>query len=211
MGITAFFSEATDSPLAQPERQANCLLLGLCKGTVKESKFIEAEWHIYASVNYTIIGSDYGLLPDWCQAIIIRTNARILLIGPLGTNFSEILIKIHTFNFKKMPLKMSSGNWWPFCLSLNVLTCPISDAEWRCSAPTKITTYWPESQSREAWCPSWHMLQPSTAWPGNKVRKWCHITLYLLNTHCCWVVSYTVIGFGQQQFSAMHKPCMLII
>ena len=31
----------------------------------------------------------------------------ILLIGPLGTNFSEILIEIHTFSFKKMHLKMS--------------------------------------------------------------------------------------------------------
>ena len=39
----------------------------------------------------------------------------------LGTNFSEILIKIHTFSFKEMPLKMSSANWWPFCLGLNVL------------------------------------------------------------------------------------------
>ena len=37
------------------------------------------------------------------------------------TNFSAILIKIHTFSFKKMQLKMSSGNWRPFCLSLNVL------------------------------------------------------------------------------------------
>ena len=29
--------------------------------------------------------------------------------APLGTNFNEILIKIHTFSFKKMHLKMSSG------------------------------------------------------------------------------------------------------
>ena len=39
--------------------------------------------------NLTIIGSDNGLSPDRSQAII-WTNARILLIGPLGTNFSEI-------------------------------------------------------------------------------------------------------------------------
>ena len=30
---------------------------------------------------------------------IIWTNAGILLIGPLGTNFSEILIEIHIFSF----------------------------------------------------------------------------------------------------------------
>ena len=52
---------------------------------------------------------------------IIWTNARILLIGPLGTNFSQILIEIYTFSFKKMHLKMSSGKWRPFCLGLNVL------------------------------------------------------------------------------------------
>ena len=32
---------------------------------------------------------------------IIWTNAGILLLGPLGTNFSEILIEIHTFSLKK--------------------------------------------------------------------------------------------------------------
>ena len=32
------------------------------------------------------------------------TNAGILFIGPLETNFSEILIEIHTFSFKKMHL-----------------------------------------------------------------------------------------------------------
>ena len=52
---------------------------------------------------------------------IIWTNAGILLIGPLETNFSEILIEIHTFSFKKMHLKMSSGKSRPFCLGLNVL------------------------------------------------------------------------------------------
>ena len=69
----------------------------------------------------TSIGSDKGLSPGRRQAII-WTNAGILLIGPLGTNFSEILIKIHTFSFKKMHLKMLSGKWRPFCLGLNVLT-----------------------------------------------------------------------------------------
>ena len=68
----------------------------------------------------TIIGSDNGLSPGQRQAII-WTNAGILLIGPLGTNFSEILIKVYTFSFKKMHLKMSSGKWRPSCLVLNEL------------------------------------------------------------------------------------------
>ena len=56
----------------------------------------------------------------WRQTII-WTNDGILLIGPLGTNFSETLIGIQTFPFKKMHLKMSSAKWRPFCLGLNVL------------------------------------------------------------------------------------------
>ena len=69
----------------------------------------------------TSIGSDNGLSPGRRQAII-WTNAGILLIEPLGTNFSEILIRIQAFSFKKMHLKMSSAKWRPFCLGLNVLT-----------------------------------------------------------------------------------------
>ena len=68
----------------------------------------------------TIIGSDNGLSPGRCQAII-WTNAVILFIEPLGTNFSEILIAIHIVSLQKMHFNMLSGKWWPFCLGLNVL------------------------------------------------------------------------------------------
>ena len=66
-------------------------------------------------------GSVNGLSSGRRQAII-WTNAGILLIAPLGTNFSEILIKIYAFSFNTMRLKMSSGKWRPFSLGLNVLT-----------------------------------------------------------------------------------------
>ena len=78
--------------------------------------------HICVS-KLTIIDSDNGLSPGWRQAIN-WTNAGILLTGPLGTNFSETLIEICTFSFKKMHLKMSSGKWRPFCFALNVSSCP---------------------------------------------------------------------------------------
>ena len=77
--------------------------------------------HICVS-KLTTIGSDNGLLPSRRQAII-WTNAGISLIGTSGTNFSEILIEIHTFSFKKMHLKMLSGKWRPFRFGLNVLSC----------------------------------------------------------------------------------------
>ena len=51
----------------------------------------------YVSVNWVSIGSDNGLSPAQCQAII-WTSVGILLMGPLRTNFSEIRIKIQNFH-----------------------------------------------------------------------------------------------------------------
>ena len=64
----------------------------------------------------TITGSDNGLSPGRRQAII-WTNVGILLIGTLGTNFSEILSEIHTFSFMKMHFKMSSILSRPQCVN----------------------------------------------------------------------------------------------
>ena len=58
------------------------------------------------------IGSGNGLSSVRHHAIT-ATNADLLLIG---TNFSEIWIKILNYSFTKMHLKMFS-KWWPFCLN----------------------------------------------------------------------------------------------
>ena len=72
--------------------------------------------HICSS-NLTIIGS--------CRLVVAKPlSASMLeycLIGPLETNFNDILIQIETFSFKKMHLKVLSAKWQPFCLSLIVL------------------------------------------------------------------------------------------
>ena len=70
--------------------------------------------------NLIIIGQDNGLSPGRRQAII-WTNAGMLWIGPWGTNFSEILIGIHTFSSKKIHSKVSSAKCCSFRLGLNVL------------------------------------------------------------------------------------------
>ena len=75
--------------------------------------------HICVS-KLTIISSDNGLSPSRRHAII-WTNTEIFLIGPIGTNASEILIGISTFSFKKMHLKMSFGKWRPSYLGIDVL------------------------------------------------------------------------------------------
>ena len=61
----------------------------------------------------TIIGSDDGLSPGRRQGII-WTSAVISLTGPVGINFREILIEIHTTSVTKLQLKMSSVRWRTF-------------------------------------------------------------------------------------------------
>ena len=57
----------------------------------------------------TIIDSDMACRLDgtkpWSEPML-----KHLLIWPLGTNFSKILIEIYTFSVRKMHLKTSSGN-----------------------------------------------------------------------------------------------------
>ena len=86
-------------------------------------------------IKLTIIVSDNGLSPCRRQAII-WTSGRILLIRTLGTNFSEILIAIHTFSFKNIDLKISSGKWRPSCLVLNVL---MRTTRWKCASLIAIS------------------------------------------------------------------------
>ena len=78
--------------------------------------------HICLS-NLTIIETDIGLSPGRHQAIIL-TNAGKLFIRPLGTNFNEILIEIHTFLFKKIHLKcrleMATILSRPQCVNKNI-------------------------------------------------------------------------------------------
>ena len=104
------FSPCNDDPVQR------CIYVAL---VVDELTYWGRVTQIYVS-KLTIIGSDNGLSPGRRQAII-WTNAGLWVIGTLGTNFSEIFIKIHTFSFMKMHLKMSSGKWRPFCLGLNCL------------------------------------------------------------------------------------------
>ena len=60
--------------------------------------------HICVS-KITFIGLNNGL-----RLAIIWTSAGILLIGPLGANFSEIFIEIQIVSSKKIHLKRSSAN-----------------------------------------------------------------------------------------------------
>ena len=95
--------------------------------------------HICVS-KLTIIGSDNGLSPGRRQAII-WTNAGILSIGPLGTNFNETLIEIQTFSLKKIRLKISSAKRRPFSLGINVSSIATQAAVYIAILSTQIVIY----------------------------------------------------------------------
>ena len=115
LNITGLFLNLLHKVLQLKSKWRKCTLF------YPEAALTHWGWVTHICVSkLTSIGSDNGLSPGRRQAII-WTNAAILLIGPLRTNFSEILIAIETFSFKKMHLKISSAKWRPFCLGLNVL------------------------------------------------------------------------------------------
>ena len=109
-------------------RCSDCSSLGeisLWNGTVTLMMLADAlttsltHWGRVAHIcvgNLGIIDLGNGLSPGRRQAII-WTNAEILLIGPMGTNFNVSLFEIHAFPFT-FHLKMSSGKLRPFCVSL---------------------------------------------------------------------------------------------
>ena len=74
---------------------------------------------------YLMMQHQPGLSPDRCQAII-WTNAGLLLIGPLGTNFSEILIEIFIQEnaFECVVCETAAILSWPQCVKVNLVYLP---------------------------------------------------------------------------------------
>ena len=121
----------------------------------------------------TIIGSDNDLSPGRRQAII-WTNAGILLIWTLGTNFSEISSEIHAFSFTKMLLKMSSAKWRPFCLGLNVLSFYLSNL-----LNNDILTKWIPMWNKKEWHIYFKNMMSRNGWCLN-INSWCLLSV----CHC---------------------------
>ena len=132
----------------------------------------------------TIIGPHNGLSPGRRQAII-WTNAGILLIEPWGTNFSEILIGIQAFSFKKMHLKMSSVKWRPFCLGLNVLTCVFLRSWWPVSMIAhQVTSHDLEPMLSTMQTHPRQQCEFGQRWP-NVVTTVPTLGQHWPNLHCC--------------------------
>ena len=141
-------------------------------------------------------------------------NAGMLLIGPLGTNLSENLIRIQTFSFKKIRFKMSSARRHPFFLGLNVLILSytymhsflvkfqlppfLSDAYYNEYA--KITLHW------KKWL-KYFEHQYSQA--GSDVSFWSSI--YGWNSYNVWIIRDIVHCYMQWSLSLMTTSMIKFI
>ena len=97
----------------------------------------------------------------------------ILSIGPSGMNFSEVLLEIHSFSFKKIHLKMSSGKWRPLCLGVNVLIKHCRDENRGCVC----TATHPTARSGEDNKPT-----PLGLWGENyPILRKCHFPVRVLS------------------------------
>ena len=123
----------------------------------------------------TIIGSDNGLSPERHQAII-WTIAGIVLIGPLVTNFSEILIEIQTFSLKKIRFKMSSAKCCSFHLGLNVLNV---QAPWN-HLHIKMLFYQ-------------HYKDNAVSWPSKLYNGNLHYSDVIMGTMASQTTSVTIV------------------
>ena len=142
----------------------------------------------------TIIGSDNGLSPDRRQAII-WTNDGILSIWPPGTNISEMLSEmlseIHTFSFKKIHFKMSSGKWRPCWLSVSTR----SDIR-----IVHITLQWLRYDTDQMLNSQRHSISHC-----DRQEVWC---IYLGNADCTGV-DYTV-GVPGSQIYKWYKSATIV-
>ena len=153
------------------------VIIGLVTGLSPSNKILNS---LRPSDAY---GSNNGLSPERRQAITY-TNAGILSIGPLGTNFNEISIGIQTFSFKKMHFRMSSAKWRPFCLGLNVLMqCGHTPGQKGCNIAFSVQSGWIDIVMSQ---PKRYIIK-SLIWFA--IRSWLKLnSTECLNPKPCWYV-----------------------
>ena len=153
-------------------------------------------------MNRVSIASDNGLSPIRRQAII-WTNAGLLSIGPLGTHFSEILIKIITFHSPKIHLKMSSAKWRSFCPRGNELSMPDF------GRGPRWYMYWYQTGYSSFGAPvetfSWFMLNYTNR--GCSEPCSCLGSCFVWWISCLLKTSWWVSDLGPRQFVKLKRKC----
>ena len=167
----------------------------LCKiFSKKRMILIDWRWVVHTCIGYlTIIGSYSGFLPSLHQ-VIIWTNAGILLIWPLGTNFSEILIRIHTFSFKKMHIKMLYAKWCPLSPCLDVF----NNYNYICSVYCCFVSVLKNIQFKLHW--QWNIAYPLPN-PIYDPRVW---------SYTGYIYIYTQLSFDSNGACIRPVYCLLV-
>ena len=86
-------------------------------------------------------------------------------LDPWELNFSEILIEMYIYSFKKMHFKMS-WNWWPFYLGINVLKYYL----WL--AAILLRGEWVDADSLKNLKRHQFWKKYLVSWPWNKHQSW---------------------------------------
>ena len=106
-------------------------------------------------MNQVSIGSDNGLSFIFSAKPLSEWSVCLLSIGPLGTNFTEILTKIQNFSFTKMHMKISSAKRQPSCPGGDELSCIffqfVSHLVKLTEQCTKSQLIWPHQQRILTW------------------------------------------------------------
>ena len=165
--------------------QQKCDFIAVNTGPYNSVRASEADMHWYPMKTLVQIMA-------WA---IIWNNAGMLSVGPLVTNFSDFLIQIKKFSFKKMHLKMSPAKWRPFCSGLKVfihrgLVAP--QAIWGLSQHQLRPTLWLAS----------HYLNQSWS-----IVNWTHSNKISVQS---FVDENAVLKQGKSEgFDSCHRPSNL--
>ena len=92
---------------------------------IPPNHYLNQCWHLIDDVLWHLVSSQFKASAQTTfvrHQAIIWTSAGLLSIETHWTDFIEILIRMQTFSFRKMHLKISFRKWLPFCLCLSVLT-----------------------------------------------------------------------------------------
>ena len=146
-----------------------------------------------------IIGSDNGLSPGRRQAII-WTNAGILLNGPLGIYFNEIVIEINTFYSRKCIWKCHLRNGGTLVRYWNTVYIHTAHCKIMHQGGVSILKILP-SQNRDP-----HDKNKTVSIPGKMVLYWLsyfyHNVIPSLRRHFLRVVIQYIANFqGLRMFS----------
>ena len=97
-------------------QQYDCLIISEVVNPARVTRLTDA-YMLYCLTKLTIIVSDNGLLPDWCQ-VITRTNDILLSIGPWGQIPAIFLIKVQPFSSQEVISKcrLQNGNNFVYTL-----------------------------------------------------------------------------------------------